>query len=340
MLCTELLFQAVQTIKDLHQRPTLNAENNGYTCVPRASFDSFFDIVVDTKAKVDTIQTEIIALQLVSHEPLTVTDVQGFGFELGPHTDLGTITTEIIALQLVSHEPVTVADIEALGFVQGPHTAPPTTADIEALGFAQGPHTPAPGDVNALTLRVDDLEARLAALEAGGGPAGTCDQNEDGTIDGEELSAYLGPGGGGLAAAQSIIDIAETIAPNSNGNGIIDTFPELAVLNFLFETLVEPPPEGLGLVVEPCVVDALVPICNPNSDGTITPEEFAPFLTAISGFETTPEEAEAQIRSFESTVLSNSGDTNENGEIDTADELSEINTFLESIGLSCILGGP
>ena len=48
--------------------------------------DSFFDIFVDLHETDEQFQTEIVALQLSSHEPLTVNDIQGFGFVVGPHT--------------------------------------------------------------------------------------------------------------------------------------------------------------------------------------------------------------------------------------------------------------
>ncbi|HET6516652.1 MAG TPA: hypothetical protein VFG25_00285, partial [Nitrosopumilaceae archaeon] len=48
------------------ERPTLNEDNDDYTCVPRASNDSFFDITVDTKQQ---LETEIVALGLHSSDP-------------------------------------------------------------------------------------------------------------------------------------------------------------------------------------------------------------------------------------------------------------------------------
>jgi len=61
---------------------------------------------------IDVIATEILALELVSHDPLTVTDIEGFGFVTGPHTtDASELTLGTLPAARIGSDSITAAEL-------------------------------------------------------------------------------------------------------------------------------------------------------------------------------------------------------------------------------------
>jgi len=148
---------------DLSFDTATQTELDSHAADPSVHHDRYTDAeavtAVGPHTDLGTIPTEIVALQLVSHEPITVTNIQNFGFELGPHTvdttltevevdafvanngfSLGPHYTDADAIAAVGVHTSRYTNAEAVTAV-GPHTASPTQTDIEGLGFVTGAHT-------------------------------------------------------------------------------------------------------------------------------------------------------------------------------------------------------
>jgi len=165
------------------------------------------------------------------------------------------------------------------------------------------------GDLTGQTI--DDILARLDALEASPPDQSLCDPNDDLMITFEELSTSLTLRGFPTDdfAAQTIIFQAEQQI--GNPNGVIDTLAEFIILNIFLSQFEFPE----------CTANFPTPNCNPDNNGEITDEELLPYLLNFLPFDL------PQTQVLISQVETAAGTMPPDGIINTAEELIQLNIF-------------
>ena len=159
---------------------------------------------------------------------------------------------------------------------------------------------------------IDDILARLDALEASPPDQSLCDPNDDLMITFEELSTSLTLKGFPTDdfEAQTVISLAEQ--QSGNPNGVIDTSAEFIILNIFLSQAGLPE----------CTANFPTPICNPDNNGEITDEELLAYLLNFAPFDLP--QTEALIAQIEAAA----GTISPDGIINTAEELIQLNIIL------------
>jgi len=275
-----------------------------------------------------TIPTEILALQFVSHEPITVTNIQNFGFELGPHAvdttltevevdafvanngfSLGPHYTDADAIAAVGAHTSRYTDTEAVNAV-GPHTdlgtipteiaalqlishEPITVTDIEGFGFELGPHTPDTDTDPTNELQTLSLSGNDLTLSQGGGtitlPTGVDQSAEIAVLQAQVAALEL------LVTSMSV-----------DGNNVIFTGVNLQILDGTDSTACTGSCNGLGNLI--VGYDELRPTTNDKTGShnlVIGPRHNYPsYGGLVTGFENTISGAHSSVSGGQNNVAS------------------------------------